>query len=148
MTRMKRSTNSSSRLIACSRAASIGEVPMADDVIEMNGYRIAVGEKWFCSELDLGSLEWRGQDVDRAAGRPPALLAARCTRALNHGLRLAGRWAGLLRRGVGLSTVPRRASSRPCRSPWMVRRVWCLGGLERLRRMCLGLSLILGMLRR
>ena len=38
---------------------------MADDVIEMNGYRIAVGEKWFCSELDLGSLEWRDQDVDR-----------------------------------------------------------------------------------
>ena len=41
---------------------------MADDVIEMNGYRIAVGEKWFCSELDLGSLEWRDQDVDRPGG--------------------------------------------------------------------------------
>src|SRR5699024_12368026 len=41
---------------------------MADDVIEMDGYRIAVGEKWFCSELDLGSLEWRDQDVDRPGG--------------------------------------------------------------------------------
>ena len=38
------------------------------DVIEMNGYRIAVGEKWFCEELDLGSLEWRDQDVDRPGG--------------------------------------------------------------------------------
>ena len=38
------------------------------DFSEMNGYRIAVGEKWFCEELDLGSLEWRVQDVDRPAG--------------------------------------------------------------------------------
>src|SRR5699024_1126736 len=76
--------------------------------------------------------------------RHPALLSSRCTRSLNHGLRLGRMCASLLRRGVGLSTVPRRASSRPCRSPWMVRLGWCLGGLERLRRMCLGLSLILG----
>lgn len=41
---------------------------MANDVIEMNGYRIAVGEDWFCSDLDLGSLDWRDQDVDRPGG--------------------------------------------------------------------------------
>src|SRR5699024_12602397 len=77
-----------------------------------------------------------------------AVVLLRCSRSLRLGLRLVGVCVNWLRRGVGLSTVSRRASSRPCRSRWTVRRGLCLGGLERLRRMCLGLSLILGMLRR
>lgn len=38
------------------------------DVISMNGYQISVDDKWLCTEVDLGSLEWRTQDVERPGG--------------------------------------------------------------------------------
>lgn len=38
------------------------------DVITMNGYRISIDDKWVCTSLDMGSLDWRVQDVDRPGG--------------------------------------------------------------------------------